>query len=115
MNQDFSTQNLRGRSFKEQHLVGADFSGADIRGADFTEAKLEAANFSQVKAGLSPNSTVRLIVFKGFLSLLSGVITAYAGAVCGHFFVPSDLSRVILGIGISIALLLFGSITFKQV
>jgi uncharacterized protein YjbI with pentapeptide repeats len=114
MNQDFSTQNLRGRSFKEQHLVGADFSGADIRGADFTEAKLEAANFSQVKAGLSPNSTVRLIVFKGFLSLLSGVITAYAGAVCGHFFVPSDLSRVILGIGISIALLLFGSITFKQ-
>ena len=33
MSQDFSHQNLRGRSFKDQDLAGANFSYANIRGA----------------------------------------------------------------------------------
>ncbi|WP_392530182.1 pentapeptide repeat-containing protein [Nostoc sp. C117] len=46
MPQDFSGQNLRGRSFRGQNLEGANFSGADIRSADFTGANLRGANFS---------------------------------------------------------------------
>lgn len=52
MPQDFSHQNLRGRSFKGQNLAGANFSGADIRSTDFTSANLIGANFSHAKAGL---------------------------------------------------------------
>ena len=52
MYQDFSGQNLRGRSFEGQNLEGADFSRADIRGANFTNANLRGANFSKAKAGL---------------------------------------------------------------
>ena len=35
MAEDFSGQNLRGRSFKGRDLTGANFSGTDIRGATF--------------------------------------------------------------------------------
>jgi uncharacterized protein YjbI with pentapeptide repeats len=36
MLQEFSCQNLLGRSFKGQNLTGVNFSGADIRGTDFS-------------------------------------------------------------------------------
>lgn len=52
MPQDFSGQNLRGRSFKGQDLALANFSKADIRGADFSQADLTGANFSHARAGL---------------------------------------------------------------
>jgi Pentapeptide repeats (8 copies) len=52
MPQDFSGQNLRGRSFKGKNLEGANFSYADIRGADFTDALLQDADFRSSKAGL---------------------------------------------------------------
>ncbi|MBD2254758.1 pentapeptide repeat-containing protein [Nostoc parmelioides] len=47
MPQDFSGQNLRGRSFKGQNLEGANFSYADIRSTDFTGANLKNAHFSK--------------------------------------------------------------------
>lgn len=52
MPQDFSHQNLRGRSFKGQNLVGVNFSYADIQGVDFSGANLRGANFSCTKTGL---------------------------------------------------------------
>ena len=58
--QDFSHQNLRGRSFKGQNLEGANFSHADIRGADFTNAYLKGANFSHATAGLQKRWVVIL-------------------------------------------------------
>ncbi|MBE9227715.1 pentapeptide repeat-containing protein [Phormidium sp. LEGE 05292] len=55
MSQDFSHQNLQGRSFKGQNLTGANFSYADIRGANFSNAVLKGASFRYATAGL-PNS-----------------------------------------------------------
>lgn len=54
MSQDFSHQNLQGRSFKGQDLTGASFSYADIRGANFSNAVLKGASFRYATAGL-PN------------------------------------------------------------
>jgi uncharacterized protein YjbI with pentapeptide repeats len=74
MPQDFSHQNLRGRSFKSQNLAGANFSGADIRGTDFTGANLRGANFSNVIAGVTPQWIIKLVFLVVFFTLttLSG-------------------------------------------
>lgn len=52
MSQDFSHQNLQGRSFQGQDLTGANFSNADIRGANFSNAILKDASFRYAIAGL---------------------------------------------------------------
>ncbi|MBD2249082.1 pentapeptide repeat-containing protein [Nostoc sp. FACHB-888] len=77
MLQDFSGQNLRGRSFKGQNLVGANFSGADIRSADFTGANLTDANFSHAKAGLQKSWIVTLILFGLLVSILSTSMSVF--------------------------------------
>ncbi|WP_416212290.1 pentapeptide repeat-containing protein [Nostoc sp. DedSLP03] len=75
MPQDFSHQNLRGRSFKGQDLAGANFSGADIRSTDFTGANLIGANFSHAKAGLEKRwgiyLPIALFLFVGLLGVFS--------------------------------------------
>jgi len=74
MPQNFSGQNLQGRSFKGQDLTGANFSDADIRGADFSQATLKGANFSHAQAGLPLSSVIRLLLISLLLSALSGLI-----------------------------------------
>jgi uncharacterized protein YjbI with pentapeptide repeats len=81
MPQDFSGQNLRGRSFKGQNLAGANFSYADIRSADFTEANLRSANFSHAQAGLQRRWAIFLIFVSWFLSGASGFFSAFAGCL----------------------------------
>jgi Pentapeptide repeats (8 copies) len=61
MPQDFSSQNLRGRSFKGQNLKGADFSSADIRGTNFTGANLQGANFRGAFSGLEKRWVIVLV------------------------------------------------------
>ncbi|WP_414588535.1 pentapeptide repeat-containing protein [Scytonema sp. PCC 10023] len=52
MLQDFSGQNLKGRSFRGTNLTGANFSYADLPGVDFTNAKLRGTKFTGAKTGL---------------------------------------------------------------
>ncbi|BAY41489.1 hypothetical protein NIES2111_58850 (plasmid) [Nostoc sp. NIES-2111] len=79
MPQDFSGQNLRGRSFKSQDLAGANFSYADIRGTDFTGANLKGANFSYARAGLQPHQQTKLLLIVFILSAVSGIISGIIG------------------------------------
>ncbi|MEH1771134.1 MAG: pentapeptide repeat-containing protein [Nostoc sp.] len=76
MPQDFSHQNLRGRSFKGQDLTETNFSYADIQGADFSEANLRGANFHQAKAGLK---SYGIFIFSLFLFLIAGLSGFTAG------------------------------------
>ena len=75
--QDFSHQNLRGRSFKRQNLEGANFSHADIRGADFTDAYLKGANFSHATAGLQKQWVVILTCISWIIAGISGMFSSY--------------------------------------
>lgn len=77
MSQDFSGQNLRGRSFKGQNLEGADFSYADIRGANFKGANLRGANFTGAKAGLESHWMISLVVVAFLLAVLSGFLLGF--------------------------------------
>jgi Pentapeptide repeats (8 copies) len=73
VSQDFTGQNLRGRSFRGQDLRGANFSHADIRGADFSHANLTGANLSHAKIG-------RQLTWLSFgigIALLIGTITLF--------------------------------------
>ncbi|MBD2415336.1 hypothetical protein FACHB389_17845 [Nostoc calcicola FACHB-389] len=74
MPQDFSGQNLQGRSFKGQNLEGANFSGADIQGANFTNSTLKGADFTGSKAGLKANWVILQLLVALVLSAI-GVLT----------------------------------------
>ncbi|HEY9614651.1 pentapeptide repeat-containing protein [Allocoleopsis sp.] len=104
---DFSYQNLKGQSLRNRNFIDADFTGADIRGTDFTGACLVNANFSHSRVGLSLKWKIGIVTFAIFLAILSGFITAYAGAVMGSLFTGNDLGFLLLGLFVSIVLTIF--------
>jgi len=81
--QDYSSQNLQGRSFKGQDLTGANFSNANIRGTDFTNATLIKTNFSHAQTGLQRRWASLLILFSLLLSILSGLIATFISSFAG--------------------------------
>jgi uncharacterized protein YjbI with pentapeptide repeats len=114
MPQNFSSSNLRHKSFADQNLTDANFYSADIRGTDFSGACLTNANFSKVKAGLPLPSVICLVIFSLFLALLSGLIAAYAGAVLGHLFATPESGSTVISIFVTILLILFGAATITN-
>ncbi|MBC1295145.1 pentapeptide repeat-containing protein [Nostoc sp. UCD122] len=86
MPQDFSCQNLRGRSFKGQDLAGANFSSADIRSCDFTGANLTGANFQKAKAGLKGYGIFVFLLLLLFVAGLSGFTAGIAITFATYFF-----------------------------
>lgn len=88
MTNDYSGQNLRGRSFKGQNLEGADFSRADIRGANFTGANLIGANFSKAKAGLQKQSCMLLVGVSCLLAGISGFFSSLNSFILIVMFDP---------------------------
>ena len=91
---NFAGQNLRGRSFRGQDLSGADFSGADLRGAKFTNATLIGANFSKAETGVLKRWLAFQLVIAFFLSVLSGLFTAYTGVVTTLFPAPYNIEII---------------------
>jgi len=86
MPEDFSGENLRGRSFKGEDLSGANFSGADIRGANFTSANLKDANFQNAQAGLQKRWVLILTLLSWLLSLISVFLFVFNGVVIAYIF-----------------------------
>jgi hypothetical protein len=84
MPQDFKHQKLQGKSFRGQDLTSADFSYADVRGADFTQAILTNVNFSFAKAGQQTQWIVIILLGLLLLTMLSGLISGFAGGLVGH-------------------------------
>src|SRR5690348_2728082 len=97
MPQDFSGQNLRGRSFKGQTLEGANFSYADIRSADFSGANLREADFSHTTAGLQRRWAIFLVCVSWLLSVISGFFSAIAGVLITSLFDTPSLDRLVAG------------------
>ncbi|MHC5715768.1 MAG: pentapeptide repeat-containing protein [Nostoc sp.] len=97
MPQDFSGQNLRGRSFKGQNLEGANFSYADIRSADFTTANLRGANFGHAQAGLQKRWAIFLVCVSWVLSGISGLFSGLTGGLIAYIFDISSLENQIAG------------------
>jgi uncharacterized protein YjbI with pentapeptide repeats len=115
MTQNFSGQNLRGRSFKDRKdLIGANFSYADIRGTDFTNAVLVKANFSQAQAGREGNWAIILFIGALLLSTLSGLASAYVGAVISTALLSQNPREILAGVVIAITLILFVVVAIRQ-
>ena len=112
---DFSSQNLRGKSFKGENLTGANFSYADIRGADFTGAILKGANFSNVRAGLQRCWAIILAVVSYILlAILENLLVS--NRVIERWFSPETISAYTILPGAIATLLLaaFFIVTFLQ-
>ncbi|GAX38853.1 pentapeptide repeat-containing protein [Nodularia sp. NIES-3585] len=108
MFQDYSHQNLRGRSFKGQDLAGANFSYADIRGADFSGANLVCANFTCAKAGLQKRWVMFLIILLWLWSGLLGVYWFIYGYLVSRIFDGAKLGNQIAGwVSLSILIAFF--------
>ena len=111
--QDFSNQNLRGRSFKGQNLEGANFSHADIRGADFTNAYLKGANFSHATAGLQKRWVVILTCISWIIAGISGLSSGFIGAFVNLIFDASPQNQVI-GWTALIVTIILGIVIIRQ-
>ncbi|WP_339381757.1 pentapeptide repeat-containing protein [Dendronalium phyllosphericum] len=114
MPQDFSHQNLRGRSFKNQNLAGANFSNADIRGADFSGANLTDANFNHAQAGVEDHWRVFITLISWLLSGLSGFIWYFNGYLLLLIFEGSLLKNYLIGGVTSLLLIIFFYLTIRQ-
>ncbi|NEU80969.1 pentapeptide repeat-containing protein [Nostoc sp. UIC 10630] len=120
MPQDFSGQNLRGRSFRGQNLAGANFSYADIRGADFTGANLRRANFSHATAGLQKRWATLLVLFSWMLLGLSGFLSVFAATLVAFliFFRTNNyqqqITYQIAGLTIIVVLVILFFVTIRQ-
>lgn len=84
MSQDFSGQNLRGRSFRGQNLEGANFSYADIQGTDFSNANLRRANFSHAQAGLKFVWIIALVITSFIVIIITGFVSGTSGIVASN-------------------------------
>ena len=115
MHQDFSHQNLCGRSFQGQNLAGANFSQADIRSTNFTNAILTGANFSQAIAGQRYTWVIGLMFGSLTLAAFAGFILAYAGGLVGVvLFWQQKYEFLLAGIIFLIVLAVFALITVRQ-
>ena len=114
--QDFSNQNLRGRSFKGQNLEGANFSHADIRGADFTNAYLKGANFSHATAGLQKRWVVILTCISWIIAGISGMFSSYISFSTILLFTNNNnsLENQLIGLTILIVIIILGIVIIRQ-
>jgi MFS family permease len=78
MAENYSGQNLRGRSFEGAQLDSADFTQSDVRGADFSRASLVGANFTDARMGV--RTITGLVTLAGAI-----VVSVLAGVVVGNF------------------------------
>ena len=114
MSQDFSRQNLRGRSFKNQNLEGANFSYADIRGTNFTGANFRRANFTGAKAGLQRHWAIFLVMISWLVSGLSGFLFLFNAAPILLIFDSSNISNQFAGWAALILMIIIFALIIRQ-
>ncbi|MCC5632521.1 pentapeptide repeat-containing protein [Nostoc sphaeroides CHAB 2801] len=114
MPQDFSHQNLRGRSFKGQDLAEANFSYADIRSCDFRKTNLRQTKFIGAKAGVQKRWRIVQLIAALVLLVMSGLTCIFAGILVSFgygslYYLSSDFS--IIAVIITFTMLLLTQIT----
>ncbi|HEY9672050.1 MAG TPA: pentapeptide repeat-containing protein [Waterburya sp.] len=115
MPQDFSHQNLRGRSFKGLDLTDANFSHSDIRGANFTNAILRNAKFINAEAGLQPCWAVALVLGTSFLPVVSGLASALTGVFAVLVLtIDNQPEGILVGVACLITLAAFCIFTIRK-
>ena len=116
MSQDFSHQNLQGRSFQGQDLTGANFSHADIRGADFSNAVLKDASFRYATAGLHLQGVIIWTLTSLLFSTITGWLLVEVGAEVGNILSLEFINKysVIPGAIVLILLTIASIITIRQ-
>ncbi len=110
MTQDYSGQNLRGRSFRGQNLAGANFSCADIRSTDFTGASLIGANFNNAKTGLRRRWAFLLVLLSWLLAGISGIFSLFNGALVLLIFDTKSENQISGWVALILFIVIFAAI-----
>ncbi|MBG1260768.1 pentapeptide repeat-containing protein [Nostoc commune] len=111
---NYSSQNLRGRSFKGQNLTGANFSKADIRGADFTNAILKDADFTGAKAGLQRRWVIGLLIVSWLLSAVLGFLSISIGTPISYILDFKNTQNFVVGIVFLVMVAVFFIVTSRR-
>ena len=98
MGEDYSGQNLRGRSFEGASLDSADFTDADLRGANFSHASLVGANFTDARMGVRTIVGLVLLATAMAVSVLAGVIVGNFAEITREQASSSDWRDVFAGV-----------------
>ncbi len=92
---DFSGQDLRGRSFKNKELENAIFSDCDLRGVDFSGANLTAAKFYRAKTGRSLKLSCSISAVQVPLAIIAVSIV-----FAGNMFLAKYIKKILVSLTI---------------
>ncbi len=112
--EDFQSTNFQGANFTECNLRNTNFAGCDFQGTNFTKADLTNAILEKSISGLQNIWRTRFRAFLFALVIISGFLSAFAGAITGTYLTIENPIHLLGSLTILIAFTIFSWISIRK-